>query len=306
MKILVTGGCGFLGHNLFDRLRRDGDKELVCLDPYEATFLAEDGIGYVKGDLADPEAIAKALSGVDVVVHMACTVIPKTSNEDPAFDVMSNVTSSIRLLDAAVKAKVKKFIFISSGGVVYGIPQTMPIAESHPTNPICSYGITKLTIEKYLRLYSREHGLKTCSLRLANPYGPYQRPNSAQGAPGVFCAKALRGEPIEIWGDGTVARDFFFVEDAVDAIAKAIACERAEGEINVGGGVATSLNMLVLAIREVLGKEPRVNYLPGRLFDVPVNVLDISRAYDVLGWRPRVGLIEGIAKTINWQKEMMK
>lgn len=304
MKILVTGGCGFLGHNLFDRLRKDGDADLVCLDPYEAPFLKEDGITYVKGDLSDSEALAKTLDGVDVIIHMACTVIPKTSNEDPAFDVVSNVTSSIRLLDAAVKAKVKKFIFISSGGVVYGVPQTMPIMEVHPTNPICSYGITKLTIEKYLRLYNREYGLKTCSLRLANPYGPYQRPNAAQGAPAVFCAKALKGETIEIWGDGTVARDFFYVEDAVDAIIRAVECERAEGEINVGSGIATSLNMLVTAIRVVLGKEPHVNYLPGRSFDVPVNVLDITRAADVLGWKPRIGLIEGIAKTLNWQKEM--
>jgi len=305
MKILITGGCGFLGRNLIERLAGEGH-ELSCLDRFKAPFLREFGVNAFPGDVYEQKLLEEAVAGQDAIVHMACTVIPKTSNDDPYFDVMSNVGGTIRLLDAAVANNVGRFVFISSGGTVYGRPETLPIPETHPTNPDCSYGIAKLTVEKYLRLYHALKGLSTCSLRLANPYGEHQRYHAAQGAVAVFCYKALRGEPVEIWGDGSVRRDFLYVGDAVRAIDRALATPEAVGEINIGCGVAVSLNELIGEIERRLGVTVLRACRPSRPFDVPQNVLDIAKARRILGWEPSVGLAEGIARTIKWIRGEME
>lgn len=301
MKILVTGGSGFLGRNLIERLAADGH-EISCLDRFEAPFLADFGVRMFKGDIYERVLVEEAVSEQDVIIHMACTVIPKTSNDDPYFDVMSNVGGAIRLLDASVANKVRKFVFISSGGTVYGSSVKTPIAEDSPNNPDCSYGITKLAIEKYLRLYRKVKGLSTCSLRLANPYGEHQRYRSAQGVVPVFCYKAIMGEPVEIWGDGNVRRDFVYIGDVVEAIVKSVSTAEAEGEINIGGGCATSLNHLLDAIGRSLGCSVERCYLPSRIFDVPVNYLNIGKAKRLLGWVPQTGIDEGLRRTIAWIK----
>lgn len=301
MKILITGGSGFLGRNLIERLVGYGHK-LSCLDRFEAPFLKDFGVKMFLGDIYEKVLVDEAMAGQDVVIHMACTVIPKTSNDDPYFDVMSNIGGAIHLLDAAVANKVRRFVFLSSGGTVYGTPQSTPIKESHPTNPECSYGITKLTIEKYLNLYHKLHGISTCSIRLANPYGKYQRFISAQGAIPVFCYKALKGEQIEIWGDGSVRRDFIYVGDVVEAIEKALLNSGAIGEINVGSGKSTSINDILGVIERVLGKAVCRCYSKARLCDVQENVLDIDRAVRLLDWKPRIDLDEGIGLTLQWIK----
>jgi UDP-glucose 4-epimerase len=304
MKILITGGSGFLGRNLIERLAKDGH-ELSCLDRFEAPFLAEFGVRMFQGDIFEKVLVEEAVRGQDAVIHMACTVIPKTSNDDPHFDVMSNVGGAIRLLDASIANAVGKFVFLSSGGTVYGTPVTLPISETHPTNPDCSYGITKLGIEKYLRLYRKLKGLKTCSLRLANPYGEHQRFHAAQGATSVFCYKALKGEAIDIWGDGSVRRDFIYIGDVVEAIVRAVETPGAVGEINIGSGRATSLNELLDAIESAVGRKTVRNYLSSRAFDVPVNYLDISRAKTMLGWSPQVGLEQGLVRTVAWLRQQL-
>lgn len=301
MKILITGGSGFLGRNLIERLVGYGH-ELSCLDRFEASFLRDFGVKMFLGDIYEKVLVDEAMAGQDVVIHMACTVIPKTSNDDPYFDVMSNIGGAIHLLDAAVANKVRRFVFLSSGGTVYGTPQSTPIKESHPTNPECSYGITKLTIEKYLNLYHKLHGISTCSIRLANPYGKYQRFISAQGAIPVFCYKALKGEQIEIWGDGSVRRDFIYVGDVVEAIEKALLNSEVVGEINVGSGKSTSINDILGVIERVLGTAVCRCYSEARLCDVQENVLDIDRAVKKLDWRPRIDLDEGISLTLQWIK----
>lgn len=305
MKVLITGGSGFLGRNLIERLLRDGH-QISCLDRYEAPFLSALPVKMYSGDVFEKALVQEAAAGQDVVFHMACTVIPKTSNDDPYFDVMSNIGGAIHLLDAAVSNRVRKFVFISSGGTVYGRPEHLPIAESHPLNPECSYGITKLAVEKYLRLYRNVKGLPTCSLRLANPYGRYQRYRAAQGAVAVFCHRALAGEPIEIWGDGQVKRDFVYVEDAVDAMIRAMEIPDAVGEINVGSGVGTSLNQLIDKIEAAVGATVHRKYMPTRDFDVPVNYLDVARAKKMLGWKPVTSLEDGLRKTIDYIRSNME
>src|SRR5574344_1818646 len=234
MKVLVTGSNGFRGQNLVPALLKSGFS-VKCLDRFDSPFLRELGVEFCQGDIEEENFLAKVTEGCDVVIHMACTILPQMSNADPAFDLTSNVGGTLRLLNASVKNGVGRVVFISSGGTVYGIPKSVPISEDHPTNPTCSYGVTKLMCEKYLRLYHELYGLGAVSLRLANPYGPHQRVSSAQGAIPVFCYRALRNEPIEIWGDGSVRRDFFYVDDAVEAGLRAVLAPVSCAEINVGG-----------------------------------------------------------------------
>ena len=304
MKILVTGGSGFLGRNLIARLRRDGH-EVTCLDRFEAPFLRELGVTFRQGDVYERVAVEEAVEGVDAVFHLACTTIPKTSNDDPHFDVMSNIGGTLMLLDAAVRYRVARVVFISSGGTVYGKPLSVPIREDHPLHPECSYGITKGTIEKYLRLYHDLKGLSTCSLRLANPYGEFQRFKAVQGVIPVICYKMLVGEEMEIWGDGSVVRDFIYVGDAVEAMVKALDRREVCGEINIGGGGGHSLNEIMDVAECVSGLSLNRRYTPARAFDVPMNVLDVSRAAEKLDWRPRVPLDVGIAHTLDWIREQI-
>ena len=174
--------------------------------------------------------------------------------------------------------------------------------EKHPTYPIVSYGITKLTIEKYLYMYERIHGIKAITLRVTNPYGERQRIETAQGAVGVFVYHALRDIPIEIWGDGSVARDYIHVSDVADTFSKALKYQGVERLFNVSSGIGTSVNELVSRIENVLGKQIQRNYLPGRPFDVPINILCNKLAKRELNWNPAVSIDEGIARTAQWMK----
>ena len=304
-RVLITGGSGFLGQNLIRHLSRNG-YQTVCLDRYEASFLQECNTEFVQGDISEDKQLMGFLEGVDVVIHLACTILPQMSNSDPYFDLMTNVGGTLSLLDSAVKNNVKKLIFLSSGGTVYGVPQTVPIREDHPTNPTCSYGISKLMIEKYLRLYRNLHGLNSCAVRLSNPYGPYQRVKSAQGVIPVFCYKALTDQPIEIWGDGSVKRDFIYVDDVVSAITKLIETEESfPFELNIGSGIAQSLNDLLDLISKVTGKKLDRRYTPGRAFDVPINILDTSLAQKTLQWKTEFSLKEGLERTVAYIKKTM-
>jgi UDP-glucose 4-epimerase len=298
MKCLVPGGGGFLGTHLCAALRRLGHGVRV-FERFPAPA-ASDAAEWVVGEFTRPEQIDAAVAGCDLVFHLVSTTLPQTSNDDPAFDVHSNVEGSLALLDAARRHRVAKVVFISSGGTVYGIPQRVPIAEDHPTDPICSHGIAKLAIEKYLHLYRVLHGLDYCVLRLANPYGELQRPDRAQGAVAVFLNRVANDMPIEIWGDGSVVRDYVYVGDAVDAMVAAAFTEAPARLYNIGSGRGTSLLELIAAIGAVTGSKPAVEFKPGRVFDVPTSVLDISRARAELDWLPRVSLNEGLRRTYDW------
>ena len=291
-KILVIGGSGFLGRNLLDSLL-EAEKEVRCLDLTRPSDL-DPRVEFTEGSFDSPSALGEALQGVDQVFHLASATLPKTSNDNPAFDISTNLQGAVSLLDEVVRHKVKKFIFISSGGTVYGIPEQLPVNENHPTNPLCSYGIVKLAIEKYLRLYTKLYGLSTCSLRLSNPYGKHQRIDTAQGAVAIFLNRALNGEPIEIWGDGGVVRDYLDVQDAVRSMILCLNASCEGTEINIGSGVGTSLNQLLDMVEIACGKPVKRIYKPARDFDVPEIYLKISKAEEILGWRPQVSLQEGL------------
>jgi UDP-glucose 4-epimerase len=303
MKFTVFGGGGFIGSAIVDRLLAEGHAIRVFERPRVAPyreFAAGERVEWETGDLLSAHDVAQAIAGSDAVIHLVSTTLPKSSNDDPAYDVSTNVIATLSLLDAMVEQGIKRIIYISSGGTVYGTPQYVPIDEKHPTDPEVSYGITKLTIEKYLQLYQRLHGLRATILRVANPYGERQRVETAQGAVGVFLHRVLSGQGIEIWGDGSVMRDFIYVGDVADAFVRATKYEGKTTVFNIGSGVGTSLNELVRAIGEVTGATPTCNYLPGRAIDVPVSVLDCSLAMRELGWSPQVSLPDGLARTVRW------
>jgi len=301
-KILITGGCGFIGRNLIEELQKNSNYRIRCLDRVKMSWLT-DKIEFFEGDFTAIHLLESAFEDCDTVIHLASTTLPKTSNDDPEFDVSTNLVGAIRLLEASVRNHVKKFIFISSGGTVYGIPEKLPVSESHQTNPTCSYGIVKLAIEKYLRLFYKLYKLNTCSVRFANPYGRYQRIDAAQGAISVFCHNAINDIPINVWGDGSVSRDFIYIDDAINALIKLIHSDYSGSEINIGSGIPVSINQILTHIESELHKKIRVNYFESRKFDVPHICLDIAQARQLLNWTPQISIDNGIARTIQWQKK---
>jgi UDP-glucose 4-epimerase len=306
VKCLILGGGGFLGSHLADALLDAGHSVRIFERPnllHFRVFGPLEPIEWREGDFLNTDDLTGALSGCDVVFHLISTTLPRSSNENPAYDVDTNVVATIRLLEAACRVGVRKIIFASSGGTVYGVPQEIPIKETHPTEPTCSYGICKLATEKYLHLYNVMYGLEYRVLRMANPFGERQRTSTAQGAISVFLQKAIHDEVIEIWGDGSIVRDYFYVHDAVNAFLAAANHEGCHRVFNVGSGIGRSLNDVIASIDSLIGRQVRKRYASGRSFDVPANVLDITRAREHLLWRPSISFDEGLARTLAWMQK---
>jgi UDP-glucose 4-epimerase len=298
---LVIGGCGFIGSHIVAALEAAGD-EIVVFDRSADVRAAPRGrVRLVRGEFGNRGALEKILEGqpFSSVVHLAGSTVPGNSNRDPQFDVITNVCETIALLDLCVRHRVGKVLFLSSGGAVYGIPRKTPVAEDHPTDPISSYGITKLAVEKYLRLYQHLHGLDYVVIRAANPFGPGQRPNAEQGAVAVFAWRILRGEELVVWGDGSVVRDYFHVRDLARLCAAALASS-ATGVFNAGSGTGRSLCELIAAMEQRFGAKARVRYEQGRALDVPRIVLDISAARRTFGWSPQIDFGDGLDETRAW------
>jgi UDP-glucose 4-epimerase len=243
---------------------------------------------------------------IEVVFHLINTTLPKTSNDDPVFDLSSNAIETIFLLEQCVKKKIHKIIFISSGGTVYGMPDSLPIKEDFPTNPLCSYGITKLTIEKHLSLFNYLYGLDYTIVRPSNPYGSRQNPFGIQGAISVFLGKVVRNELIEIWGDGEIVRDYIYIDDLTDGIYKAAFTNARSKIFNLGSGEGKSLNTILSAIRNATNLEVQFKYTDKRLFDVPAIILDTTRATKELDWIPATALEIGIKKTHSFISQLFR
>ncbi len=298
----MIGGSGFIGTHLVQLLTSHGHRVRVVDVRPPQTHRVE----YLSLDMKDLPAHPEVFDGVGVVYHLAWSTIPQTSNLDPGADIRDNLHGSVKLLEASAAARVRKVIFMSSGGTVYGAPETIPIAEDHPCHPLCSYGITKLAFEKYLEMFRLTRGQEYVVIRGANAYGAGQDLRRPLGAPGVFLHRVARGQTIEIWGDGRTVRDFVYVEDLAQALYRSRRYQPPDKGVrvfNAGSGLGVSLAELLEAVAEVTGQTLRVTYLPPRPLDVPINILDTRRIRAVLGWQPRVELRQGLERTWRWLRE---
>jgi UDP-glucose 4-epimerase len=303
---LVLGGCGFLGSYVAESLLTSGSRVRIFDRLHVNTENIDgfkDGIELVHGDLNNQKNLEACLEGIDYVFHFASTTIPQTATENALFDLESNVGSIIRLLEIARKKKIKKIIYSSSGGTVYGIPKKIPLKEDHPTDPISAYGVSKLAIEKYFKLYSHLYGIDHLILRLSNPYGPRQNVANPQGAIVHFLNSILNEKTIEVWGDGSVVRDYFFVRDLLGLFPKLLSDKHKNAIFNVGYGKGHDLNDVLGSIERVIGRKPKVKYIAGRKLDVPINVLHMGKTKKELRWHPETKLEAGIRQTWLWLAE---
>jgi UDP-glucose 4-epimerase len=301
MKVLVIGGSGFIGSHVVDKLLAHQHSVRV-FDRRPEQFRAPlSGVDYRFGEFADEMTLVEALSGMEVVYHLVSTTVPGTADLDPKTDVRDNLIGTINLLDSMQRLGLTRLLFLSSGGTVYGIPDVVPIPETHALRPVNSYGIVKAAIEHYLEMYRRTRGFSPVIVRASNPFGPRQAHSGVQGVVSTFLRRILVGEPIEIWGDGNVVRDYLEVSDLAELCVR-VGTSTSEGAYNGGSGHGLSVNDVVKAVRNVTGADIKVIYKPARPVDVPRSVLDCSRAKSEFGWECETGFESGLSNTWNWLK----
>lgn len=306
-RTAVLGGSGFIGSHVCRALVARGVPVRIFKRPGTSRERIRDIEGEVEifeGNVEEAGDVLAAAEGCETLINLVHTTVPGTSMKDPAEDFKTNVVSEVGWLSRLNETGVRKIVFVSSGGTVYGVPEPgrRRIDEGHPTDPISSYGITKLAIEKYVAMFAREFDLRHVILRPSNVYGEWQRLDRErkQGVIGVLADRALRGEPLEVWGDGRNLRDYLHVSDLVAAMMALLDYEGKEHVFNVASGKGHSVLGILRVLRRQLGRLPEVRHTPARSFDVPANVLDYSRLRRETKWRPRVSLEEGVGRVLGW------
>lgn len=302
MNISIIGGAGFIGTNLVIELAHKSTNKIRVIDKRDEYFTSLKSFGYSNVTFMtasfDTDAdFEHQVENCDVVYHLASTNFPGVSNQQIPEELGTNIVVTAKLLDACIKQNVKKVVFISSGGTVYGKKGQYPIEEDTVTYPISTYGVQKLVIEKLLYLYRYQFGLDYRIIRLANPYGPYQRPDGRLGVVTTFVNRALTDGILQVYGDGSIVRDFIYIDDAVRGIVNITNGENELRVFNLGSGKGTSINEVIEAIRKTIRPDLEVNYIASRSADVPVNYLDITRYERFYGALNPISLEEGIKKT---------
>ncbi len=293
MHIIALGGNGFIGSHFVKHALQAGHRVTVVdllAKPRHDHALAFD---FRLASTAELAADTDLLRSADAIVHCAYSTVPATSNANPARDITDNLIPLVALLEAMDATGRQRIVYLSSGGAVYGRPHTVPIAESHPLNPISAYGVTKVASEKYLGMYAVNRGLRPTILRPANPYGIDQGKVGLLGAVTTFMNLAAENKAVTIWGDGSVVRDFLHIDDVSRLLLAAVEQDQ-PGVYNCGSGIGCSLNVLIDTIAAVTGRKLTVRHELARDFDPPEIVLDIAAARAAFGWAPRVSLEDGL------------
>jgi len=306
MRILVTGGAGFIGSNTVDALVRAGDHEVSVLDSL-ATGKREQvnpAARFYHADLRDADAVNRVIGAEkpEVIFHFAAQMDVRRSVADPVHDAQVNLVGFLNMMEAARRSGVRRIIFSSTGGAIYGEQEAFPCDENHPARPVSPYGVAKLSTESYLFFYKAEYGIDYVALRYANVYGPRQDPHGEAGVVAIFCARLLTGVPCTIYGDGGQTRDYTFVGDVVRANLAALRSD-AGGPINIGTAVETSVNDLYAMLAEAAGVKAPPRYAAARPGEQRRSVISPARAERVLGWKPEVALRDGLRETLRFFKE---
>lgn len=304
MRILVTGGAGFIGSNVADRFVELGH-DVAVFDNLSSGFreFVPAKARFYEGDLADPLAVDAAIADFrpEIVDHHAAQIDVRHSVADPLFDARVNVLGSIGLMQACRAHGVRKIVYASTGGALYGEGRVLPATEDHPVNPEAPYGASKHTVEHYLYIWRLLHGLDYTVLRYPNVYGPRQNPHGEAGVNAIFIGLMLAGRRPRIFGDGTAVRDYLYVDDVVEG--NVLALEQGGGEmLNLGTGLGTSVNDIVRELQAITGFREDAIHEPARPGEVQRIYLDASRAKRVLGWEPRVTFPEGLRRTVEWSR----
>jgi len=305
LRILVTGGAGFIGSNIVDRFVREGHRVIV-VDNLSTGF--ERNV-HPKARFFEVDIRSAVIDKIfektkpDVLCHHAAQIDVRKSTDDPIFDAQVNIIGTLNLLNACVRHKVKKVVFASTGGAIYGEQDYFPADEKHPANPLSPYGVTKLTIEKYLHFYGETYGIRFVSLRYANVYGPRQNPWGEAGVVAIFAQRLLLGKRALINGDGKQTRDFVFVDDVVQA--NLLALDYPKNDIfNIGTGIETDVNAIFRILKKQAGSKQKEAHAPSKAGEQQRSVLSSSKAGKLLGWKPRVSLDQGLAKTVKYFHKM--
>jgi len=303
-KILILGGAGFIGSNLIRPLLDNGHQIRVFTRAGKSIGSIShmlDSIDLVYGDFLDEYAVKRALEGMGYVYHLISTTFPGTTLHSSIYDIQSNLIPTVRLLECCADAGIRKLIYASSGGTVYGEPKEMPITENHPMAPTSIYGNSKKMIENYLSFFAQYSKIKIDVLRLSNPYGPKQNLYGAQGLVAVAIGHLLDGRSLKIIGDGSAVRDYIYIDDVISAMVKCL--DKPQSLLlNISSGVGQSIIDIINAIETVSGDTLKREHVSVRPGDVSVNVLCNQRARKVLEWEPKTDLLEGTRHIWEWAK----
>ncbi len=307
MKLLVTGGAGFIGSNLVDRLLADGH-DVTAVDDLsngrtrnlELARASEQPYRFAQIDITTMEFVDfVGQVQPEVILHLAAQVDVRVSVADPWLDARQNILGTISVCEAARRASVGKVVFTSSGGTIYGAPEKLPAAEDIPVRPESPYAVSKVSGELYVAAYGAMFGLSWTSLALANVYGPRQDPHGEAGVVAIFGTAMLERRPTKIFGDGSSTRDYLYVDDAVDAFVRAMSAG-AGRRFNIGTGVQTSVLDLHHVVAVAAGALDEPEFAAPRTGELQANALDPSAAREVLGWSPQVDIDTGVGRTVEW------
>lgn len=300
LRVAILGGAGFIGVSVVDRLLREHHRVQV-LDTQRRLARAAPLIGGASSletdDLSAAE-IASSLRGFDVLIHLRWSSQPANSMTGMVEDAKENIGGGVDLFNQAATVGVRKIIFASSGGTVYGNTDVLPIPEDRPLRPVSAYGVSKIAVERYLQLMAFHHGLDGISLRVGNPYGPYQLVGVPIGVIARFVRCSRDHEPVRIYGDGSIVRDYIWIEDVAEAFAIAVLRPIPSGEYNIGSGEGHSLGRIVDLIERESGRKLLREHVVDRSFDARRIVLDISKFQTLSGWKPQVPIAEGVRRMI--------
>ncbi|NLG17165.1 MAG: NAD-dependent epimerase/dehydratase family protein [Fibrobacter sp.] len=297
-RIIVTGANGFIGRHLVKELLSRGHDQIIPLFRSRNVPPGLADLHIEHGSFGDPELLTKTLLRGDTVFHLGCTSFPAISESSIVNDIEENIIGTVRLIKACCEAKISRFIFISSGGTVYGKGNCVPFKESDPLLPVNSHGVMKTTVENYIRVHSNLAGLKYVIVRVSNPFGIDEIKERPQGIIDTALRRILINKKMDIWGDGQVVRDFLFIDDLTRALEKIYTSGIYNEVINIGSGSGTTIKDALIEVENSVGKKLDLNHLPPRPFDLEYNVLDIGKAKKLLGWVPSFKLSEGIIESL--------